>query len=132
MALSGAALLTPYAWASLGQLASARLWPAEEYTRLILESANPIAYKLQTLASPDRLVLDLADVRWTVDLADVGARVQSSDPYVAGIRVGRKSDGVRLVLDLKAPVKPQVFSLMPVAEYGHRLVVDLYPVIEID
>jgi N-acetylmuramoyl-L-alanine amidase len=34
---------------------------------------------------------------------------------------------VRLVLDLRNEVKPQIFSLKPVAEYQHRLVVDLYP-----
>jgi N-acetylmuramoyl-L-alanine amidase len=39
---------------------------------------------------------------------------------------------VRLVLDLKAQVKPQLFSLQPVAEYGHRLVLDVYPLVAID
>src|SRR5690348_12063 len=70
LAFSGAALLVPHAWAAAGKVASARLWPAEEYTRLILESAAPLAYKLQTLSAPDRLVLDLGDVEWTTDLAD--------------------------------------------------------------
>ena len=132
LAIVGAASLAPDAWAIAGQLASARLWPAEEYTRLILESSSPMAYQMQTLGNPDRLVLDLADVQWTTELADIGARVQSSDPYVAGIRVGRKSNGVRLVIDLKSPVKAQVFALQPVAEYGHRLVVDLYPPVRLD
>jgi N-acetylmuramoyl-L-alanine amidase len=35
---------------------------------------------------------------------------------------------VRLVLDLKQPMKPQVFNLQPVAAYQHRLVLDLHPV----
>jgi N-acetylmuramoyl-L-alanine amidase len=39
---------------------------------------------------------------------------------------------VRLVLDLKAQVKPQLFSLLPVGEYGHRLVLDVYPLVPID
>ncbi|MDO8932453.1 MAG: N-acetylmuramoyl-L-alanine amidase, partial [Rhodocyclaceae bacterium] len=34
---------------------------------------------------------------------------------------------VRLVIELKGEVKPQVFTLKPVGEYGHRLVLDLYP-----
>src|SRR6266849_6466969 len=38
----------------------------------------------------------------------------------------------RLVLDLKAEVKPQVFTLKPIAEYGHRLVLDLYPMVPLD
>jgi N-acetylmuramoyl-L-alanine amidase len=42
--------------------------------------------------------------------------------------VGQNAPGVvRLVLDLKQPVLPQVFTLPPVAAYQHRLVLDLYP-----
>ena len=39
---------------------------------------------------------------------------------------------VRLVLDLKTEVKPQVFTLKPIAEYGHRLVLDIYPLVPVD
>jgi N-acetylmuramoyl-L-alanine amidase len=39
---------------------------------------------------------------------------------------------IRLVLDLKADVKPQLFDLPPVAEYGHRLVLDIYPAVPVD
>jgi N-acetylmuramoyl-L-alanine amidase len=39
---------------------------------------------------------------------------------------------VRLVVDLKQAAQPQVFSLDPVAAYGHRLVFDLYPEKAID
>jgi len=39
---------------------------------------------------------------------------------------------VRLVLDLKQAVLPQVFSLKPVAAYAHRLVLDLYPAVAMD
>ena len=35
---------------------------------------------------------------------------------------------VRLVIEFKEDVKPQVFSLEPVGPYQHRLVLDLYPV----
>src|SRR6185312_12118814 len=41
-------------------------------------------------------------------------------------------DPERLVLDLKADVKPQLFNLPPVAEYGHRLVLDIYPAVPLD
>jgi N-acetylmuramoyl-L-alanine amidase len=39
---------------------------------------------------------------------------------------------VRLVIDLKQGVRPQMFTLAPVAAYQHRLVLDLYPVRSID
>jgi N-acetylmuramoyl-L-alanine amidase len=34
---------------------------------------------------------------------------------------------VRLVIDLKQPALPQVFTLPPVAAYQHRLVLDFHP-----
>jgi N-acetylmuramoyl-L-alanine amidase len=115
------------------QIASARLWPAQEYTRLILESAAPIEYQLVLLGQPNRVVLDLARVDATPELAKLPARVQSSDPYIAAIRIGTPSGGfLRVVLDVKSEVNPQVFALKPVAEFGHRLVVDLYPPVLLD
>jgi N-acetylmuramoyl-L-alanine amidase len=39
---------------------------------------------------------------------------------------------VRIVLDLKQPVAPQIFTLGPVAAYQDRLVFDLYPKVEVD
>ncbi|MBC7718487.1 MAG: N-acetylmuramoyl-L-alanine amidase, partial [Chitinophagaceae bacterium] len=44
-------------------------------------------------------------------------------------RVGQNAPGVvRMVIDLKQPILPQVFTLQPVAAYQFRLVFDLYPV----
>jgi N-acetylmuramoyl-L-alanine amidase len=78
-------------------------------------------------------VLDLARIEPSPELAELPSRVQPSDPYVAAIRVGAPSGGfLRVVLDLKAAARPQVFSLPPVAEFGYRLVVDLYPLVPVD
>jgi N-acetylmuramoyl-L-alanine amidase len=125
--------LAPHAWAAASRVASARLWPAQEYTRLILESSAPLPYELITLAQPDRVVIDLPGVEAGGDLAELPSRVHASDPYVARIRVGRKPPNVlRVVLDLKTPVVPKIFALAPVAEFGHRLVLDLYPPAPVD
>ena len=125
--------LAPHAWAAASRVASARLWPAQEYTRLILESSAPLPYELITLAQPDRVVIDLPGVEAGGDLAQLPSRVHASDPYVARIRVGRKPPNVlRVVLDLKTPVVPKIFALAPVAEFGHRLVLDLYPPAPVD
>lgn len=121
--------LPALAWASAGRIASARLWPAHEYTRLVLETSGPLPHQLTTLRNPDRLVLDLEGVELTPDLAQLSGRVQSTDPYLAGVRFGKKApSGLRVVLDLKIEVNPQVFALPPAGEFGHRLVLDLYPV----
>ncbi|MEP6678873.1 MAG: N-acetylmuramoyl-L-alanine amidase [Betaproteobacteria bacterium] len=115
------------------QIASARLWPAQEYTRLILESPAPIEYQLVLLKQPDRVVLDLARVDAMQELGRLAERVQRSDPYIASIRIGPPSGGFqRVVLDVKSEVNPQVFTLKPVAEFGYRLVVDLYPQVPLD
>lgn len=115
------------------QVSSARIWPAQEYTRITLESGAPIAHNVFTIANPDRLVLDLEDVESSTALDVLSAKISPDDPYVSGVRIGRFKPGViRLVLDLKAQVKPQVFTLKPVGDYGHRLVLDVYPVEPVD
>jgi N-acetylmuramoyl-L-alanine amidase len=133
LVLPAAQWLLPAAWANASRLASARLWPAQEYTRVIFEAAAPIEHQMVVLRDPDRVVLDLARIEPSRELDELPARVQASDPYNAAIRIGRPADGfLRVVLDLKAEVRPQVFSLAPVAEYGNRLVVDLYPLTPLD
>ena len=115
------------------QIASSRVWPAQEYTRITLESAAPIAYNVFTVGTPARLVLDLEDVEFNAVLEQLPGKISPADPYVSGVRIGRFKPGiVRLVLDLKAQAKPQVFVLKPVGEYGHRLVLDVYPLLESD
>jgi len=114
--------------AEAATVASARLWPAQEYTRLILESTSPIAPQLLAMKNPDRLVLDLEGVELSAELTELPRRVTADDPYIQAIRVAQFRPGVlRIVLDLKAGVKPQAFALKPVGDYGHRLVLDLYP-----
>ncbi len=82
--------------------------------------------------NPDRLVLDL-ETDMTPALAELDGKVAADDPYIKGVRVARNRPGVtRIVLDLKAEVRPQVFALPPVGEYGHRLVLDIYPLVAID
>ncbi len=132
--LPPAGLLLPSAlWASVGAIASARIWPAQEYTRLILEAPAPLPHQLTTLKDPHRVVLDLDGVDLNGELTQLPIRVQPSDPYIAGIRFGRKAAGtLRVVIDLRGEVKPQLFALAPVAEFGHRLVLDLYPVTPLD
>ena len=133
LALPAVQWIAPGAWADAARIASARLWPAQEYTRVIFEAAQPIEHQLVSLRDPDRLVLDLARVESSRELDELATRVQPSDPYIASIRVGNPSQGfLRVVLDLKSEIRPQAFALTPVAEYGHRLVIDLYPMTAID
>jgi N-acetylmuramoyl-L-alanine amidase len=134
MVVPTAQLLIGDAWGAVAsRIASARLWPAQEYTRLIIESSAPLEHQLVVLREPNRVVLDIARVDPTPQLRELPAHVQLTDPYIAAIRIGAQSGGfLRVVLDLKQDVNPQVFALQPVAEFGHRLVLDLYPLTPLD
>ncbi|UTH72268.1 N-acetylmuramoyl-L-alanine amidase [Chromobacterium sp. IIBBL 290-4] len=133
-ALLGAAAATfllsvsPRGWADGGQIVALRIWPSSTYTRITLEGSSAIQYKQFTLSNPSRLVIDLQGVQLNGVLKDISGQIAAADPYIATARAGQfDPDTVRLVLELKTDVKPQAFTLAPVAEYKHRLVVDLYP-----
>ena len=100
-----------------------RTWPAPDHTRVVLDLDHPPEYALFVLQDPDRVVVDLRDTR----LAKRAPRANPDDRLLAGIRAApRKRTGLRVVLDLKAPVRPKSFLLKPNRKYGHRLVIDLH------
>src|SRR6266508_6582297 len=109
------------------------LLPAEEYTRLILETPAPMAHQLLVMKNPERLVLDLEGVELNPEIGRLPERVLPGDPYIQAIRVAAYRPGVlRVVLDIKSEVNPQLFALKPVGDYGHRVVLDLYPLTPLD
>ena len=109
-------------------IVAVRLWPAEDYTRVTIESDTALKATHRMIGSPPRLAVDIDGLDLNPTLRELVAKVRSDDPNIAGIRVGQNSPGVvRLVVDLKQEIKPQVFTLTPVAAYKHRLVFDLYP-----
>ncbi|MFZ2523719.1 MAG: N-acetylmuramoyl-L-alanine amidase [Candidatus Ferrigenium altingense] len=127
----------PLFWASGAHAAiaigSARVWPAQDYTRLTLESKQAIRHNMFTVHNPERLVIDLEDVELGSTLNELAKLIGNNDPYITSVRIGRFKPGVvRLVLDLKSEVKPQLFILKPVGEYGYRLVLDVYPAQPLD
>src|SRR6267142_5898946 len=110
-----------------------RVWPPQDCTRVTVESGQPLKHSLLRVRDPERLVLDLEDVDLQSVQQGFSDKISTSDPYIANLRVGRFKPGVvRVVLDLKSEVKPQIFTLEPIGEYGHRLVLDIYPVEPVD
>ena len=115
-----------WTWAS--QLLATRIWPADEYTRITLESDTPLRYTHTLLQNPPRLAVDITGLSFNPTLQSLASRVPAQDPNIASIRVSQFSpEQVRIVVDLKQSIRPQVFSLKPVAQYKDRLVFDLYP-----
>ena len=110
------------------RIVAVRLWPAPEYTRVTIESDTALRASQVFIDSPPRLAVDIEGIELNPALRELVAKVRPDDPTIAGIRVGQLSaNTVRLVVDLKQAVQPQVFSLPPVAAYMHRLVLDLHP-----
>ncbi|MES2413289.1 MAG: N-acetylmuramoyl-L-alanine amidase [Pseudomonadota bacterium] len=109
-------------------IVAVRVWPSKDYTRLTIESDGEIKTKQFFVAEPPRLAIDIEGIDLIPALRELVAKVKSDDPNIQGIRVGQNAPGVvRLVIDLKRAILPQVFTLPPVAAYQYRLVCDLYP-----
>ncbi|MDR3299912.1 MAG: N-acetylmuramoyl-L-alanine amidase [Candidatus Accumulibacter sp.] len=131
---AGASLLlltTPVGRAAVNRQAgvrAVRVWPSTDYTRVTIELGAPLKFSHFTVKNPERLVVDLEGVEFTSVLESLSDKIGADDPNIKLLRAGRfKPDVVRLVMELKNEVRPQVFELLPVGNYGHRLVLDVYP-----
>jgi N-acetylmuramoyl-L-alanine amidase len=119
------------AWGA--KLMAVRIWPAEDYTRVTLESDQALRVSHQLLTNPHRLVVDVEGLELNNTIKELVAKVNSNDPYIAQVRVGQfQPKVVRLVFDLKESIQPQLFTLDPVGSYQNRLVFDLYPTVAND
>ena len=109
-------------------IVAVRVWPAADYSRVTIESDQPLVARQLLADNPPRLVIDIDQLELSPALRELVGKVRADDPFIAGVRVGQNQPRVvRLVIDLKQPVAPQQFTLAPVAAYQHRLVFDLYP-----
>jgi len=130
---AGASLIlsvTPLAGAAakLPSVLAVRIWPAADYTRVTLEHDAPLKFTHFTVENPDRLVVDIEGVEFNSVLDSLARKLTTDDPNIKLLRAGRFKPGVvRLVMELKGKVNPQVFTLEPAGEYGRRLVLDVYP-----
>jgi N-acetylmuramoyl-L-alanine amidase len=128
-----ALLVSPVGHAASTSLVAVRVWPSPEYTRITLEGASQLRFSHMLVQGPDRLVVDLEGVELNSVLESLPSKVLDSDPYIRVIRAGQNRPGVvRVVVELKSAINPQVFTLAPVGDYGHRLVLDLHPTEEHD
>jgi N-acetylmuramoyl-L-alanine amidase len=115
--------------AKLPSVLAVRIWPAPDYSRVTIEHDAPLKYTHFTVENPDRLVVDIEGVEFNSVLDSLARKVATDDPNIKLLRAGRFKPGVvRLVMELKGKVNPQVFTLEPAGEYGRRLVLDVYPV----
>jgi len=119
--------------ASAASVLAVRTWPAQDYTRVTLELDSELKAEHFTLENPHRMVVDIDGLRLSPALESLVRNVKANDPYIDSLRVGQnRPNVVRIVIDLKQAVAPQVFTLKPVGDYKYRLVLDLYPLIAQD
>ena len=114
--------------AAMAQVIAVRVWPSSTYTRITLESNAKLNYKHANLYNPDRIVIDIDNLNLNPILKTISTKVLSRDPFIKSIRVLQLDPKtVRLMIELKQGIDPNTFTLPPIAEFKHRLVVDLYP-----
>ncbi len=94
-----------------------------DHTRIVFDLSGRIEHDLFTLADPNRVVIDLQNVRKSTALVSE----DNQTPILKGIRSAvRQSNDLRVVLDLKNKVRPRSFMLPPSDQKGHRLVIDMH------
>lgn len=121
--VSALVLTAPLSVVSAQEIDSVRLHRAPDHTRVVFDLGAPLEHKLNKLANPDRIVIDLidADLKFDVNSLDF-----SSSP-ITNIRVGQHDGNrTRVVFDLKETVRPRTNLLKPVDPFGWRLVLDLF------
>jgi N-acetylmuramoyl-L-alanine amidase len=116
-------MLVAAGFADASDLKAAKISVEPDRTRVFLDLAGPIDYKLFEIANPDRIVLDIRNAA----LAD-GFAAPAGKGLLKSVRTGaqNKTD-LRVVLDLAGGVRPKSFLMPPDAGQGYRLIVDLYP-----
>ena len=119
-------LATAFLWslaAGAAQVENVRTWPAPDHTRVVFDLDAPVEYTVFALKDPERVVVDLPRTRLATRIGEV-----RPGPLLRRIRSAAREDrDLRVVLDVRSPVRWRSFPLEPNARYGHRLVVDLYP-----
>ncbi|HDS1679528.1 TPA: N-acetylmuramoyl-L-alanine amidase [Pseudomonas putida] len=104
------------------QVKSVRLWRAPDNTRLVFDLSGPVQHSVFTLSAPDRLVIDINGATLAAPLS-----VSTANTPISSVRSAQRTPtDLRVVVDLKKSVTPKSFTLAPNAQYGNRLVVDLY------
>ena len=69
-------------------IVAVRLWPAAEYSRVTIESDQPLSARQFLTDNPPRLVIDIDGLELSPALRELVGKVRADDPFIAGLRVG--------------------------------------------
>lgn len=93
----------------------------QDSTRLVLGLSGAPIFREFSLTRPERLVVDVSNL----DARSLERLATWSDTRVTRVRTSVREGGARLVFDLAATYRTNVFALTPAAGNPHRLVVDI-------
>ena len=106
-----------------GKITGLRIGQGVGNVRVVFDADSTFDYKVFTLNSPNRLVIDVQGVDVSSDIS----KNEDENVFVENVRVGSAGvDGVRIVFDLKKTVLiKKVFILPPQSNFNWRFAIDL-------
>lgn len=109
--------------ASAGKITNLRIGQGIGSVRIVFDADSKFDYKVFTLSSPNRLVIDTQGV----DVAPAVSRNNDKNVFVDNVRVGATGiSGIRIVFDLQKPVIiKKAFMLPPQSNFNWRFAIDL-------
>lgn len=109
--------------AEAADVGNLRIWPAPDSTRLVLDLSANVDHTVFQLHQPERVVIDLQNSTMSAKTRDLLLEASG----ISAVRFAAKDGAhLRIVLDLDDAMQIKTFVLPPNAQYGHRLVIDLY------
>jgi N-acetylmuramoyl-L-alanine amidase len=115
------------------RIMAVRLWPARDYSRVTIESDEPLRARHTQSDHPPQVRVDIEGLQLQPVLRLWEGKVAADDPNIVDVRITQAATGqVQMLIDLRQATTAQVFQLRPVGNYQHRLVLDLYPAKAVD
>ena len=96
---------TESAIAAVSQINGVRMWASPESTRLVIDLSHSAGHRLSSLSNPERVVIDIDKAKLTRSITGLNYKSGA----ISDIRsANKKHNKVRLVLDLKHKIHPNV------------------------
>ncbi|WP_348666575.1 N-acetylmuramoyl-L-alanine amidase [Arsenophonus symbiont of Ornithomya chloropus] len=128
VAISLLLIISPLVFSVSANIVAIRIWSSSSYTRVTLESTVAFEYCQFVLSFPDRIVVDLKNIRLNRVLKDINKKINSNDRHLKLIRVGVfNHNTIRLVFEVKMHLAAKIFTISPIGNFKHRLVIDFSP-----
>lgn len=112
----------------LTKVNSLRIWHAPENTRIVFDVSSQPVYKVQTLATPYKIIIDFKNAKLNDKLIkDLKSNKINSENIKNIATTVLENNIIRVTFTLNEQVKINSFTLKPNQYYGDRLVIDLEP-----